>query len=163
MRTLTDIFEIIEKEHIIIEEVDLQNNIDGIYLKIPDLYPIIGVSTSIINDNKKYISTLAEELGHHFTSLGDLTAEYFTYSDRILRAKQEYKARRWAANFLISTNDLIHALSSSITSLSDLSNYFSVSCELIKIKIISLNLDISSITVLDCIKDNEILYNQCLI
>ncbi|NLK94696.1 MAG: ImmA/IrrE family metallo-endopeptidase [Clostridiales bacterium] len=163
MKNLNDIFKIINTEKIAIEEVEFKNNIDGIYLKIPDLDPIIGIRSSIVNDNKKYISTLAEELGHHFTSIGNLTSECFTYSNRIIRTKQEYKARKWAANFLINTDDIILALSNSITSINELSDYFSVSSELIEIKIKSLQQDKSSAILLNCIKDNEILYNQCLI
>jgi len=163
LKNLNDIFKIINTEKIAIEEVEFKNNIDGIYLKIPDLDPIIGIRSSIVNDNKKYISTLAEELGHHFTSIGNLTSECFTYSNRIIRTKQEYKARKWAANFLINTDDIILALSNSITSINELSDYFSVSSELIEIKIKSLQQDKSSAILLNCIKDNEILYNQCLI
>lgn len=163
MKNLNDIFEIIITENITIEEVEFKNNIDGIYLKMPNLAPIIGIRSSIANNNNKYISILAEELGHHFTTIGDLTTECFTYSDRIIRTKQECRARRWAANYLISNEDLVHALRNSISSIYDLSDYFSVTKELIEIKIKSLQLDESSAIIFKCIKDNEFLYNQCLI
>lgn len=163
MKNLYDIFKIINTEKITIEEIEFKNNIDGIYLKIPDLDPIIGIRSSIVTDNKKYISTLAEELGHHFTTTGDLTVECFTYSDRLLRSKQEHTARKWAANFLISNTDMVHALNNAIISINELSDYFSIDSELIKIKIASLMLNDSSGIILNCIKNNEILYNQCLI
>lgn len=37
--------------------------------------PIIGIHKKLLADTRKYISVLAEELGHHFTSSGNLTSE----------------------------------------------------------------------------------------
>lgn len=83
MRKLNDIFCIIEKENIHLEERNLnQCSFNGIYFKVPDLPPVIIVEKSIVNDRCKYLSILAEELGHHFTSLGNLTIESKNYSEK---------------------------------------------------------------------------------
>ena len=138
MRTINDIFNIILKETIILEEVKFKNNIDGIYLKLPGLDPTIGVNKSIVFDNKKYISVITEELGHHFTTSGDLTAECITYSDQINKYKKEFKARRWASDFLISDYEFEQALHSGASTMFDLEEYFGVTEGIIKYKIKSI-------------------------
>lgn len=141
MKKLEQIYKIIEEEGIIVEEVKLTYKyMEGIYLKLPELPPTIGINESICNNSKKLISVLAEELGHHFTSFGDLTAECFTYSEEIQLSKQEKKARLWAANFLISDTEFVQALSSGIMSNHALSDYFSVTEEIIKYKFQSISL-----------------------
>lgn len=141
MKNLEQIYEIIEEEGIIIEEVNLTYKyIEGIYLKLPGLPPTIGINKSICNNSKKLISVLAEELGHHFTSFGNLTTECFTYSDEIKLSKQEKKARLWAANFLISDAEFVQALNYGITSIYDLSEHFYVTEEIINYKFYSISL-----------------------
>lgn len=54
---------------------------------------------------------LAEELGHHFTSAGfGIPKQFYNYSERLVITGIEYKALRWAANYLIPENDLLDAL-----------------------------------------------------
>ncbi|WP_186430914.1 ImmA/IrrE family metallo-endopeptidase [Clostridium sp. BSD9I1] len=141
MKNLEQIYEIIEEEGILLEEVNLTYKyIEGIYLKLPGLPSTIGINKSICNNSKKLLSVLAEELGHHFTSFGDLTTECFTYSDEIKLSKQEKKARLWAANFLISDEEFVQALSYDITSLYDLSEHFYVTEEIIRYKFYSISI-----------------------
>ena len=90
MKNINDIYNLIEEENIILEEVNFkQSNIEGIYFKVPGLSPTIGINKNIVTDTRKYISVLAEELGHHFTSIGDLSAECVTYTQKINKSKQE--------------------------------------------------------------------------
>ena len=139
MKNLNDIFKIVNDEHIILEEFDLTyKRIDGIYFKVPGLNPTIGIEKTIVNNRCKYLSTLSEELGHHFTTVGDLTAECVLYSDKIQRDKKEHKAKLWAADFLISDEEFVQALSSCISNIYDMSNYFNVTHEIIQYKILSI-------------------------
>lgn len=111
MRKLNEIFKILERENIILEETNIQyNDTKGIYFNIPGIRPTIGITKSIVNDRCMYISILSEELGHHFTTSGDLTAKSTTYYERLEINKKELKAKLWAANFLISDEDFVQAL-----------------------------------------------------
>lgn len=165
MRNINDIFNIITKENIIFEEVKFKNGIEGIYFKIPGLNPTIGIKDAIVNDNsKKYISVLAEELGHHFTTLGDLTAECFVYSDKIYRSKQERKARMWAANYLISDSEFVQALHTCKSTVEDMSEHFNVTEEIIKYKILSISLnELKYMQIRKNFKCMDIQYNSCAI
>lgn len=141
MKSITNIYNLIEEESIILEEVNFkQSNIEGIYFKAPGLSSTIGIHKNIAFDTKKYISVLAEELGHHFTSIGDLSAECITYTQKVNRSKQEKRARIWAANFLISDDEIVGALTHNINTLYGLSDHFNVTEEIIKYKLLSIYL-----------------------
>ncbi|MEG1312404.1 MAG: ImmA/IrrE family metallo-endopeptidase [Romboutsia sp.] len=163
MKNITDIYNIIEKENIILEEVKFkQSNIEGIYFKVPEISPTIGINIKLISDTKKYISVLAEELGHHFTSIGNLTAESITYRDKLNLSKQEMRARRWAANYLISDDEITVAILQNISTLYGLSSHFNVTEEIIKYKLLSiyLNEDKYNSTRLT-IMNKEVAYGCC--
>lgn len=89
-------------------------------------------------------STLAEELGHHFTSGSkDWTAPRFSYSDRIQLTRTEYRALKWAANFLIEDQEFIYAgqelaLAGYADEIQQLSARFTVTPEIIRVKYQSL-------------------------
>lgn len=165
MKNLKDIFNIIDKENIILEDkVNLKYGIEGIYLKLPGLNPTIGVSSSIVHNSKKYISVLAEELGHHFTTMGNLTAECITYNEKLYKCKKEKKARMWAANFLISDAEFVQALYNCESNMQEMSDYFNVTEEIIKYKILSITLnELKYIDIKETFKCKEIPYYACII
>ena len=139
MKTLCDIFNLIKSEKILLEEFKSLNISQGIYLNIPGLPSIIGVSPDLaLNNHKKYKSLLSEELGHHFTSNGNLIKIPKNYYEKLSNSKKEIKARRWAADYLISNNDFINALNNCISNIYNMSEYFDVTEELIKYKIKSI-------------------------
>ncbi|EOU1841396.1 ImmA/IrrE family metallo-endopeptidase [Clostridium perfringens] len=162
MRNLNDIYKLIESEKIILEEVIFKENIKGIYFKVPGIDPTIGINISILSDTRKYISILAEELGHHFTSSGDLTSECITYADKLNKSKQEKKARMWAANYLISDEEIIGALLHLSGTLSGLALHFNVTEEIIKYKLLSIYLKEDKFRISKLmIMEDEIIYNSC--
>ncbi|HBJ1648229.1 TPA: ImmA/IrrE family metallo-endopeptidase [Clostridium botulinum] len=165
MENIINIFNIIEKENIILEEINLTSTMsDGIYIKIPHFPPTIGINKSIVNNTSKYISVLSEELGHHFTTLGNLTKESLSYSHKLIKNKKELKARLWAANFLITDNDFVHALNNCIISIHEMAEYFNVSEEIISYKIYSIILDEPKyISIRNEFKKREVPYNSCKI
>ncbi|MBN1042548.1 ImmA/IrrE family metallo-endopeptidase [Clostridium botulinum] len=165
MKKLFNIFNIIEKENIILEEINLTSAIsDGIYIKLPHIPPTIGINKSIVNNSKKYISTLSEELGHHFTTVGNLVEESRSYSHKLIKNKKELKARLWAANFLISDKEFIQALNNCIISIHEMAEYFNVSEEIISYKIYSIILDEPKyISIRNEFKKREVPYNSCKI
>lgn len=163
MKIFFKILNLISFEGIILEEFDsIEILSDGIYFKIPDCPPTIGISSSIINDSKKYISTLGEELGHHFTTDSNLMLKSKKYSDKILKDKNELKAKTWASNFLITDKEFVQALNNCIVSKYEMAEYFNVTEEIINYKISSI---ISNEDKYMNIRKNfmlkEIQYNSC--
>lgn len=87
-----------EKLGIKVKEIDLGiNNECGYYCnnKI--------IINSRISNAQKYV-ILAEELGHHFTTVGDITNQ-----SQINNIKQELIARRWGHEHIVSLIGLINA------------------------------------------------------
>ncbi|ACD53170.1 ImmA/IrrE family metallo-endopeptidase [Clostridium botulinum] len=165
MENIINIFNIIEKENIVVEEITLtSSNLDGIYFKIPGVPPTIAINKSIVNNSKRYLSTLSEELGHHFTTFGNLTEESQSYSNKLIKNKKELKARLWAANFLIKDDDFVQALNRCISSIPEMAEYFNVTEEIIIYKIYSIILDEPKYkTIRSNLMQREIPYNSCVI
>lgn len=67
---------------------------------------------------------LAEELGHHYTTVGDITAQ-ITIEDQ----KQEYKARLWAYNRLIGLQGILSAYKANCHTLNEIAEHLEVSEE----------------------------------
>ncbi|SCI11005.1 Domain of uncharacterised function (DUF955) [uncultured Clostridium sp.] len=91
---------------------------------------MIFLDHSIKNDKDLHLYTLAHELGHYFTSIGD-SINSTNYIQKILNNKCENKADKWALEFLIKENELIDALNNDICSLHELAEYLDVSIEMI--------------------------------
>lgn len=165
MRKLNIIFEIINKENIILEDFNMNHtNVDGIYFKLPMLPPTIAIKKSLMNDSKKYISVLSEELGHHFTTTGDLLAKSKTYRDKLYKSKKELLARLWGANFLISDEEFVQALNDCIISISEMAEHFDVTEDIINLKIYSIIRDEQKYnTIRTNFMKREIQYNACQI
>lgn len=85
-----DIYEHPLRENPIIKK----KNGKGIYYN-NDNKGLIFIEDSLSNTDKK--CTLAEEIGHHYTSYGNIL-DISNYTN----AKQERKAREWGANMLIN-------------------------------------------------------------
>lgn len=165
MRKLKELFQIIEKENIIFEEINIQyGNSKGIYFDIPGIPPTIGISKSIVNDRCKYLSVIAEEVGHYFTSVGNLTIKSENYSEKLQKNKKENKAKSWAANFLISDEDFVQALYNCISTPCDLCDSFNVTDEILRYKILSiLNDEVKYNNIKHNFKKKEIPYEVCRI
>lgn len=165
MKDLKDIFEIIEKENIIFEESNIQyGNMSGIYLNIPNIDPVICISTSIINNRCKYLSVISEELGHHFTTVGNLTVKSQNYSEKLQKEKRENKAKLWASKFLISDEDFVQALHKCISNHCDMCDYFNVTSEILKFKVLSIVNDENKYNnIRSSLRKKYIAYNSCCI
>lgn len=84
----------------------LPKRIKGLYFEDYNLPPVIALNKHYIADSNEETCIVAEELGHYYTSFGDLLDEA---ADKTVVRKQEEKARRWAAKRIISLNDIIKA------------------------------------------------------
>ncbi|OPJ63723.1 ImmA/IrrE family metallo-endopeptidase [Clostridium chromiireducens] len=165
MKNLNTIFEIIDNEQILLEETVFKHSrSEGLYFNIPGIPPTIGVDKSIVTCNYKYISILAEELGHHFTTLGDLIEDCQTYDEELLKNKKEQIAKLWAADFLISDEEFVQALHNCISTIPDMAEYFTVTEEIIKYKILSITLnEFKYNNIRNNFRTREIPYHTCAI
>ncbi|MDU5261928.1 MAG: hypothetical protein E6176_05800 [Clostridium celatum] len=71
MRKRLELLDLIEKENIILDEELKISKTSGIYINVPGVNPIIGINKNVSTE-KEYYSILAEELGHHFKTIGNL-------------------------------------------------------------------------------------------
>lgn len=123
------------EENIFVEELYLDEPLKGLYVYQDGNPPLIGLNTTI-SDIAEKRSILAEELGHHFTSVGNIISrEFHNYSTRQSISKAEYKALRWAANYLISDDDLLNAFHDCVDTTCELAEYFRVTPEIITVRL----------------------------
>lgn len=113
----------------------LGHGVDGIYLEEGNNMTI-GINKDIISNTSYARCVLAEELGHHFTTVGSCIPKmYFSYADRAIIDKAEYKAMKWACNYLIPENELLDALRDGLYELWELAEYFTVTDEFMQFRI----------------------------
>lgn len=106
MSKLEKLFDLVESENIefFFANLSLMKKL-GLYMNLGDKKAAIVIDYSIKNDKVKLTETLAEELGHHFTSYGDYSRKN-NYSKKLEVAKCENKALKWACEYLISESEL---------------------------------------------------------
>lgn len=165
MDKLNIILNIIDKEKIVLEEFDFKNiGVKGLYYKENNLPPVIAIDKAIVLYKSWYISILCEELGHHFTTQGNLLKQSSNYYDKLIKNKKENLAKKWAANFLISDEEFVQALCNNISSRYDLCNYFNVTEEILQYKIASiLNDEDRYKKIKEKLKCKEVQYEACAI
>ncbi|WP_278279260.1 ImmA/IrrE family metallo-endopeptidase [Syntrophomonas palmitatica] len=101
--------------------------------------PTIALSERLSEGSSLYRCVLAEELGHHFTSAGNLLpSRYFYRLWRSNISRGEYKARKWAAETLIPRQKLKAALAAGARETWELAEEFGVTCEIVQLRL-SLN------------------------
>jgi len=126
--------EIAYKEGIVVEEFSLTDPLKGIYI-CQSKATAIGLSSKLESVAEKR-SIMAEELGHHFTTAGYcISREFYNYSARQYIDKTEYKALRWAANYLISDDALLDALQDGIDDIGSLAEHFVVMPEIVQLRL----------------------------
>lgn len=77
-----------------------------------------------INTTKEKICVLAEELGHHFTSTGEIAS-----LEDVTARKQEEIARLWAYNKLIGLRGIINAYEHGCKNLHEMADFLDVTEE----------------------------------
>lgn len=129
MSKMDKLFRIAEENDIIIEYVSFPRNIQGLYYKEPGLPPMIGINERIVSNTKLFACVLAEELGHHFTTVGDTCAEYYSYAARLDIDKKETMAMKWATETLLPAYEIVEAAREGITTFEDLADKLEVTGE----------------------------------
>lgn len=118
----TQLFSVAETENIIIEHIKLNENIQGAYSSY-EAMQLILINSAIVPGSSLYRSVLAEELGHHFTSVGNYAVS--TYSGQLFTGKEENRALTWAADFMLDTVRFLQK-AVSFQSKNELLDYFKV-------------------------------------
>ena len=132
----TEIYNIISKEKIHIGVLHLPQNRNGLYIEDDD-GKFIFIDESIKSDEVSTRIVLSEELGHHFTTTGDIIPYYYLNSAEMESIeKEEEKALIWSSRFLVNTSSLLNFFRNSpYSSISDVSDYFQVTNKFILLKL----------------------------
>ena len=96
------------------------DNIKGLYSD-----GVVAINNKLSTIEKTGI--IAEEIGHHFTSYGDIIDIHST-SNR----KQEFKARMWGYNKLIGLRGLIDAFEHHCQNMYDIADYLNITTDYLK-------------------------------
>lgn len=104
-----------EKERVKVIEVHFKSK------RIKGLYIDGVIATNKNMDNKDKTCILAEELGHHYKSYGNILDQSI-----VTNRKEERKARIWAYRRLVSLSKLIEAFNSGVKNRYELSEYLGV-------------------------------------
>ncbi|BDR86085.1 ImmA/IrrE family metallo-endopeptidase [Clostridium tetani] len=80
-----------------------------------------------LTTNKEKRCILAEELGHFYTTVGDITDQ-----SNIVNLKQEVRARRWSYEKLIGIIDLVNAYNNGARDKYTLADYLNVTEEFLE-------------------------------
>lgn len=131
MTKFEQLLDIAEKENIIIKFVDEIPEVFAEALYISKFGIRMILMANILKSNTiRMTEVLAEELGHHFTSMGD-NIEPKNYLDKVNIDKCEAKALRWACNFLVPKGELIDELRKRPASIDELADGLSVSRDIL--------------------------------
>lgn len=103
-------------EGIIVKEVPLKSNSDGLYITNK-----IALNTNRLNTLTEKSCILAEELGHHYTSIGDILD-----LNNLSNLKQEYQARLYSYNKLIGLTGIINAYKAKCTNRCQMAEFLGV-------------------------------------
>ena len=116
-------FEKLEDEaynnNILVKEVSLNSSVDGLYKNNK-----IALNKYKLNTTAEKACTIAEELGHHYTSSG-----YILDLDKIESSKQVYRARLYSYNKLIGLKGLVDAYLARCQSIYEMAEYLNVTVE----------------------------------
>jgi hypothetical protein len=110
-----------EKEGIDIIELKFKGKSKGLYGD-----NVIAISEDIETIRERQC-ILAEELGHHYTSYGDILDK-----NNIVNIKQEKRARNWAYERLVGIIGLINAYKKGIRDKHELADYLGVTEEFLE-------------------------------
>ncbi|HHV61111.1 MAG TPA: ImmA/IrrE family metallo-endopeptidase [Firmicutes bacterium] len=122
-----------------VEYWDLIPPVRGIYVYEPGLPPVIGLAHDLLGNRREFRTVLGEEIGHHVTTVGScLPCVHYHYSDRVNISRAEYRALRWAANYLMPEDKLLQAFRRGITEIWELAECFDVTEDMVRFRLKSL-------------------------
>jgi len=122
-----DKFEKLESEafnlKINVKKAKLPETISGLYYYDGDNPPLIALN-ECLQTKAEQVCVLVEELGHHYTSSGNLLTD--PSIDRTIIRKQEYRAKKWAVQKLVTLKNIINAYEKGCSNLFEMAEYLGV-------------------------------------
>lgn len=120
------LFDLIAQEGILLEFEALPPPLLGLYDNRPGDPPVIVIHKKNRHHRRLLRCILAEELGHHYTSAGNLMAFARSTAYRHQVMKQERAALWWATRRLIPLDKLVHTVNKGILVTYELAERFDV-------------------------------------
>lgn len=101
---------------VLVKEVCLRSNSDGLYKNKK-----IAINKNTLSSISEKVCVLAEELGHHYTSYGNIID-----LNNLSNAKQEYDARLYSYNKLVGLSGIIRAYESKCSNRCEIAEFLGV-------------------------------------
>lgn len=126
-----DLWAICDREGIVVlylDNVTTSMNKLGYYYRAEDGQPVILLDTALKKNPRRHRCVFAEELGHYFCGATGSIVRLSSYSPLAgrARARDERNGLRWAANYLIPTEELAAAGRAGLTLVHELADHFRV-------------------------------------
>ena len=118
----SELIKFLYNDELEIIELPMSKAIKGLYAD-----NVIAINSNIETHAEK-ICVLAEELGHYYTTYGDILDQ-----SMVSNKKQEKRARKWAVDRLIRVEDLIDAFNSGVQNRAELAEFLEVTEDFIEI------------------------------
>ena len=110
-----------EKKYLDVIYLPLQEKTKGLYYD-----GAIAINKNILTTSER-TCVLAEELGHYYTSCGNIIDQKIT-----VNRKQEIKAKRWALKRLVSLKNIIKAYETGCRNMYEIAGYMGVTEEFLR-------------------------------
>ncbi len=117
------------KNGINIKTVKLPKKVNGIYYADGVHKPLIAINEAI-KTQAEQACVFAEELGHYHTSCGNLLTN--DNINKTIIAKQEYIAKKWAVQRLVSLRNIIKAYKAGARNFYEMAEYLDVTEEFLR-------------------------------
>lgn len=111
----------LQEQNLEIIEVNFKGKLKGLYSD-----NTIALDSKIDTESEKNC-VLAEEIGHHYTSYGDILDQ-----NNIKSIKQEKRARNWGYEKLVRLSDLICAFEKGLRNKAELADYLNITEEFLE-------------------------------
>lgn len=122
-RSILTLHDIAEKAGILVKSAPLPKRVEGLYVETARLKGIL-LNEDLGDESSAQHCALAEELGHHFTTGGDCLIE--PGGDPASVGRAEERAKRWAANTLVSLPDILAAFRNGCNNRSEVADYLGI-------------------------------------
>jgi len=132
------LFDLAHAHGIGVEFWDFKPPLEGVYVSHREDFipPQIGLDKKLRQDKKRLRCILAEELGHHFTTVGSAySKKFYFYSDRVWTSQIEYRAMKWAGEYLIPLPHIKTALQCGMFQTWELADYFEVTNDFMRFRL----------------------------
>jgi hypothetical protein len=120
---LEEVEEFCASRGIVLEHSTLPGSLDSIYYETVHTHPVITVDSSVTKHAEQIVK-IAEELGHHYTTSGNLLTD--KRKSKVSIRKQEQLARRWAFRYTVSLSGIVDAYQAGAHSLHEMAEFMGI-------------------------------------